>query len=93
MKISIPRYQVAISTPYLIQFGSGDMQFFLVAEKELLAELPSLYKAIVALIAMYYVFDIAYPTPCMMNTLFYGALPAWNNNWDKVQQNTCWHHQ
>ena len=26
-----------ISTPYLIQFGSGDMQFFLVAEKELLA--------------------------------------------------------
>ena len=46
------------------------MQFFLVAEKELLAELPSLYKAIVALIAVYYVFDIAYPTPCMMNTLF-----------------------
>ena len=45
-----------------------DMQFFLVAEKELLAELPSLYKAIVALIAVYYVFDIAYPTPCM-NTL------------------------
>ena len=31
-----------------------DMQFFLVAEKELLAELPSLYKAIVALIAVYY---------------------------------------
>ncbi len=47
------------------------MQFFLVAEKELLAELPSLYKAIVALIAVYYVFDIAYPTPCMMNTLFF----------------------
>ncbi len=48
-----------------------DMQFFLVVEKELLAELPSLYKAIVALIAVYYVFDIAYPTPCMMNTLFF----------------------
>ena len=29
-----------------------DMQSFLVAEKELLAELPSLYKAIVALIAV-----------------------------------------
>ena len=45
-----------------------DMQFFLVAEKELLAELPSLYKAIVALIAVYYFFDIAYSTPCI-NTL------------------------
>ena len=33
-----------------------DMQSFLVVEKELLAELPSLYKAIVALIAVYGIF-------------------------------------
>ena len=60
-----------IVTPFIIQVGRpGLLQFLLVAEKQLYVEVDSLLKAMNALMALFFVFDIAYPRQCENTLLF-----------------------
>ena len=44
-----------VTTPYIVHFGQ---QFFAVAERQIIVEVNSFAKAMCALFACYYVFDI-----------------------------------
>ena len=56
----------------IVKFGKADekQQFFLVAERIVLFEVSTFIKALVSLIAIYFVFDMQYPTACS-STHFY----------------------
>lgn len=59
--------QLSPTTPHIIHFNQ---QFFVVAEKQIIVEVNTFPKAISALFACYYVFDIAYPKQCLNTLLF-----------------------
>ena len=61
-----------LATPYVVHFGEADsgQQFFVVCEKVLVTEAGSFIEAMVALMAVYYIFDIAYPKACTNTLLF-----------------------
>ena len=56
----------------IVKFGKAGekQQFFLVAERIVLFEVSTFIKALVSLIAIYFVFDMQYPTACS-NTLIF----------------------
>ena len=54
--------QQAATAPYIIQAGPSEArQYFIAAEKEIFLEIDDLLKAIIALLVVYYIFDIIYP--------------------------------
>ena len=56
-----------VTTPYVMVF---EQQFFVVAERQIIVEVNSFAKAMSALFACYYTFDIAYPKQCLNSLLF-----------------------
>jgi len=56
-----------IHTPYLLHFGK---QFFVIVEKEVVLEVTDFSRAMSALFACYYIFDISYPKECIITLLF-----------------------
>ena len=56
-----------VTTPYVMVF---EQQFFVVAERQIIVEVNSFAKAMSALFACYYTFDIAYPKQCLNSFLF-----------------------
>lgn len=60
-----------VETPYVVKCDfQGATQFFVVSEKRVFVEVSSFTEALVALLALYCVFDIAYPKPCNNTLLF-----------------------
>lgn len=56
-----------VTTPYVMLF---EQQFFVVAERQIIVEVNSFAKAMSALFACYYTFDIAYLKQCLNSLLF-----------------------
>ena len=56
-----------VTTPYVMLF---EQQFFVVAERQIIVEVNSFAKAMSALFACYYTFDIAYSKQCLNSLLF-----------------------
>ena len=75
-----------VTTPYIVHFGQ---QFFAIAERQIIVEVNSFAKAMCALFACYYVFDIAYPKQCLNTLLFFERIYVWNCNWPKGFQDSC----
>ena len=58
------------TAPYVVQVGAPDVrQWFIAAEKKVLTCVEDTINAVIAMMAYYYVFDIAYPkewNPCLL---------------------------
>ena len=59
-------------SPLIVRYGKAEdkQQLFIVVERKVLFELQSFSQALVSLIALYFVFDLAYPKPCSNTLLF-----------------------
>lgn len=56
--------QVAVNNPYItVIFSRNDVEFYLVAERCIISELSNIYKAVFCLIAIFFVFNMSYPSP------------------------------
>ena len=61
------------NSPYILAAGRDLLhleQFFIICEEEKVVEVSSFRRALVAILANYYVFDISYPTEAMNTFLF-----------------------
>ena len=53
-----------IAAPYIIQAGPVDArQYFLIVESLVYLDVDDLLQAVAAVVALYYIYDIAYPKP------------------------------
>lgn len=57
-----------IVTPYMIQCNSK--QHFIAVEKAIYCEVKSFTQSLIVIMALYYVFDLAYPNACKNTLLF-----------------------
>ena len=57
-------------TPYIMVIEGATQQYFVVAEKQIVAEVNKFDVAITARFAVYYMFDVQYPKESMNTMLF-----------------------
>lgn len=57
-----------VTSPYIIR--CNEMQYYIIAEKVMYMEVGSFYKALMSILALYYVYDLVYPKQCQNTLLF-----------------------